>query len=232
VKGKRRKTRCLVPAASMEGLAPTVSFQYQIFEDEILRRLRAIDYAKMLGGKPVGEAGALRTQKAAVEQQMEKIAEQLADETNRDVPPLALAAKMLTDKWEALKRALAEAELKEADPQGAAWTEMHTLLDVARKLDEAGRLRLRSLLRTTIREIWVLVVPRSGFRLCWAQLDFTEGGHRAYLIKHIPAGCGREGDVIPYSLTAAEHPAVAKLDLRSRLDAAALEKVLASLDLA
>jgi hypothetical protein len=213
----------------MEGRGPAISFQYQVFENAVLGLLKEIDPVKVLGKKSVGESAALAAHLAAVKHRIKAIEDQLTGDDYQDVPTLTRALRTLEDKRQSLEKKLAEARVKETKPQGAAWSEMQTLLDVAR--DETGRLRLRALLRSTISDCWILVVPRRSFRLAAIQLHFTEGGHRDYLIKHVPAGCGRAGSVTTKSLTSKEHPHIENLDLRRREDSTALEEVLASADL-
>jgi hypothetical protein len=77
----------------------------------------------------------------------------------------------------------------------------------------------------------MLIVKRGSFRYAAVQFFFTGGGQRSFLIVHQTAGFRRKGGWTARSLTAAEDPAVAALDLRKRKEARALAEVLAEMDL-
>jgi DNA invertase Pin-like site-specific DNA recombinase len=229
--GKRRKTRAIVPVCGMEGSGPTTSFQYGIFEQAVLSLLREIDPADVLPKRDESEATTLKAQLAAVRHRLDQLGAQLADDTDQNMPTVLTAVRTLEAKRTALERAVAEASARERYSPATAWGELHSLLDVAERLDETGRLRLRAVLQATIAEVWLLIVPRRGSRVCAVQLHFATGGHRDYVIQHTPAGYRRQGGSWVRSLTSEQYPAIADLDLRRRLDAAALAKVLAGIDL-
>jgi prepilin-type N-terminal cleavage/methylation domain-containing protein len=88
----------------------------------------------------------LKAQLAAVRHRLNEIGPQLADESYQNVPTALAALKTLEGKRTAMERSLAEARTRESCPPAAAWGDLHSLLDVAARLDEAGRLQLRALL--------------------------------------------------------------------------------------
>jgi DNA invertase Pin-like site-specific DNA recombinase len=221
-KGRRQKVRVLVPAGSMEGREASVSFPYEIFETEVLGRFREIDPADVLGSRPAAESVVLTAELAGVEQRLRQLEEALAGDGG-DVPALVHASKTLEAKRQDLVKRLALARQKESNPQGAAWAEAQSLLDVAR--DEAGRLRLRALLRTIIEGVYVLVVPRASKRLAAVQIHFAEGKQHSYLILYQAAGRGRQGwqETRDFASTARS----GDLDLRKPAHARKLEAALA-----
>jgi hypothetical protein len=101
---------------------------------------------------------------------------------------------------------------------------MATLADAS--VSEPHRLKLRELLRTIIESIWVLVVPRKSHRFCVAQIFFTSGQQRDYIIHYQRAGYGRQGSWHAKSMMA--DLTTRKLDLRNRKDVDALLKMLES----
>lgn len=227
--GKRRR-RVLLSADAMEGRCSSVSFPHDdVFEPEILRRLREVSVADVTGGPAEVESSKLAAERTGVEARIRTIEEQMED-TGAEVdcaPLVRLLRKLETRRQELLKQEAA-ARQKEANPTGAAWREARTLLDVAR--DETSRLRLRSLLRTAIEEVYVLVVRRTAcLRLAAVQVFFRTGGVRHYLIGYKAAGRGREGDC--WSLSFADALGGDDLDLRRADHVNRLLRVLESIDL-
>jgi DNA invertase Pin-like site-specific DNA recombinase len=224
---RRRKVRVLVPAGSMEGRERSITFNYAIFETAILSLLREVDPAEVLGAEVVSEAAGLELELAAISERRQKIVARLVE--GGEVPELEEAARLLRQRESEVRKQLAAARQTEANPQGAAWQEAQSLLDMA--ADESTQLRLRGLLRAIIAEIRILICPRGRDRLCAVQVWFAEGkGHRSYLILSRAAGYCREGGWLARSLADIANPS--ELDLRRSEDAAALEEVLAELDLA
>jgi hypothetical protein len=88
---------------------------------------------------------------------------------------------------------LAEARQKAAHPLSEAWGEAKTLLAAVEQAPNVAeaRVRLRSVVRRIISEIWVLMGGRGRDRLAVVQLWFADERrrcrHRDYLILHRPS---------------------------------------------
>jgi DNA invertase Pin-like site-specific DNA recombinase len=230
LKGKRVRCRVLVSADSMEGRSASVSFPYPVFEEAVLSLLREVRAADVVGDEPEGEATTLAAERAALEQRMRQIEDELAG-AGGDVPALARVLRRLDEQHEELLARLAVARQRESNPRSAAWAEAQTLLAAAQ--DEATRLRLRHLLRQLVQEAWVLVVPRRSHRLAALQVFFGEGARRDFLIHYWSSGRGRQGGWEARSVRweAEDRGKGGDLDLRIRGDTEALSKFLANVNL-
>jgi DNA invertase Pin-like site-specific DNA recombinase len=226
--------RVLVNARATCGLDKFRAFPFQTFEAAILSLLREIDPHEILNGDAgPDEALTLAGELANVEA---KIAELEAELLQGDVAALARVLRNLESTKTELVEKLSEAREKAAHPLSVAWGETQSL---AASLNSApdpvdARLRLRRTLRQIVEGIWILVVRRGHDRLCAAQVWFGGGKkHRDYLILHRPPKANRrkrtEGGWRACSL--ASIPKTGQLDLRRRKDAAALEKLLAAVDI-
>jgi DNA invertase Pin-like site-specific DNA recombinase len=218
--GKRKRFRTVTPAAALEGRCPAVSFPYGVLEEALLSRFREINPADVTGEAPDSEGDALAARVANNERVIAGILEALGD---GDSKALSRKVMELEAQTEDLRKQLAAARRREANPAGAAWAEARTLLDVVK--DEASALRLRALLRTTLKVVRVLVVRVRSHRLAAVQAEFVAGGHRDYLIHYRPAGNGRVGRWSVGTLDpdkSAGHP----LDLRQPAHVQAVERQL------
>ncbi|WP_439622475.1 recombinase family protein [Gemmata sp.] len=221
-KGKRSKRRVIVTAGSMEGRAASVGFPLDVFEPAVLSRLSELNPADVLGAEPEGEAATIAAELARVKA---SVAALVADLEEHGDSPAVL--KRLREKEAAqgeLARRLAAARVSEKHPRSASFAEAKTLMAAAR--DEAGRLRLRQLLRNSIDRVTVLVVPRKSRRVAVVQIDFEEGSRRSYLIHYQTAGRGREGGWEVFAVKDAVASATG-FDLRNPDDAAAMERLVA-----
>jgi DNA invertase Pin-like site-specific DNA recombinase len=237
-----KKHRVLIGSRAMEKGAPCHSFPFPTFEKAVLSLLKEIDPKEVLGVAPgQDEVIVLSGELAHVKAQQEAIEAELL---KGDVASLAKAARALDARQKELTEQLAEARRKAAYPAGEAWGEMVSLVDVLETAPDAQerelrRLRMRSLLRQLVDEIWILAVGRGRDRLAAVQIFFTGDGRRDYVILSRPPKSGRgtrdgkpwreEGGWWARSLATAVKPD--DLDLRRRKDAAALEKLLVALDL-
>ncbi len=193
----RQKRQVLVSADSMEGRGKSVSFPYAVFETEVLKWLREIRPADVLGEEPKGESAILASGLASLEQRLRAIETELTGD-GEDVPALVRAAKALEEKRRDVASRLAAARQSESNPRSAAWGEAQTLIDMAK--EEAHRLRLRGLLRQIIDTIYVLIVPRRSHRLAHVQVSFAGGARRDFLIHYWGAGYCRKGGVSSHSM--------------------------------
>jgi hypothetical protein len=142
------------------------------------------------------------------------------------VAALVRSVKALDAKRQDVLKRLAEARQRENNPRGEAFAEAKKLMDVA--ADEAGRLRLRGLLRTIIDGVYMLTVPRRSHRLCAVQINFAGGGSRHYLIHYHAAGYCREGG---WDVRSFADAGPGPLDLRKPKDVAKVARLLESLEL-
>jgi hypothetical protein len=232
--GKRTAAhRVLMNNDGHEGKAPRVTFPADAFERAILALLREVDPSTVTGQeKGADEVLTLSAEHSRVDA---TIALLMADlDAHGDSPALYARLRAKEREKRALAEKLATARQKAAHPRSEAWGAAQTLigaLDAAPDQKDA-RLRLRSALRHIIDAIWLLVVPRGRDRLCAVQVFFGDDGCRSYLLYHKPTRAnGRsraEGGTWARSFKETSLPE--DLDLRSREDASALEKVLLAVD--
>jgi hypothetical protein len=221
----RSHRRVLVPASSMDGIVPGISFPCDIFEPAILSLLKELNPKDVLLEEEAGESTSLAASLVRVEQSILSIIAEMEEHGESSL--LFKRLRQKESEQQALAHKLAEARLREQNPKSSAFAEMVTLVDIASS--EQHRLRLRELLRTIIEEIWVLIVPRKSHRLCVVQIYFTGGGVRDYLIYYKAAGRGREGSWSAKSL--AGDLSARKLDLRNQKHTDSLLQTLLEIDL-
>jgi DNA invertase Pin-like site-specific DNA recombinase len=229
--GVSRQFSALVNTRGEEGHVRAYSIPCAAFESAILSCLREIDPHEILNGDAgPDESLALAAQLAGLETELADAAAFL-EKSGFSVTIGNHIAALEAHKAE-LAAELAEARQRAAHPLSESWGQMQSLVEI---LDGAAdprdaRLRLRSALRRIIESIHLLVVPRGRDRLCAVQLWFTGGKRcRSYFIFHRAAGFHRAESWQALSLAT-----VAKagdLDLRQKADAAALERVLGTVDL-
>jgi hypothetical protein len=220
----RQKKRVLVTAKSMEGAAPSQSFPHEIFEEAVLRLLKEVDPADVLGEEPASETMSLTASLTRVDVSIEALVGDM--EANGESAILFQRLRQKETERQELAKRLADAKQRERTPRSTAFAAVKTLLDVAK--DEPNRLRLRELLRTIVEEIWVLIVPRRSHRLAAVQVFFKGGGRRDYLIHYQAAAYCRSGGWSACSLAG---PTNSKnLDLRHKQDTGELAKILTKVD--
>jgi DNA invertase Pin-like site-specific DNA recombinase len=220
----RRKHRFLVTAKSMEGAEPSVSFPHAVFEQAILKLLREVNPADVIGQEPTSKSVVVAAELAAKEYRIREIEKALV--ADGDIPALVRVLRTLSEQAATLRQELAAARHEENNPRSEAWTQARSLLDVAG--DEAQRLRLRSLLAALIMEIRVLIVRTKSHRFAAVQAFFAGGeATRDYLI-WTRAVYGHEREWAACSLPSTL--ASGGLDLRERKDAQALRKQLTAAD--
>jgi hypothetical protein len=226
----RQQRRILVPIRSKEFCSGVRSFPNDYFEAAVLSLLRELNPAEVWGAEPDSEADRLAAELAQVDARTRQIEDELTT-GDEEVAGLARALRSLAGRRQELARAVAAARAREAHPVSGAWAESRTLMDAAQ--DEAGRLRLRALLRRYIDDAWALIVIPTAHpthRLCALQVQFKEGQRRDYLIHYWSAGFHREGG---WEACSADwsHDATKgghAYDLRNRAEAAAVEALLAA----
>lgn len=232
---RNARNRVLLNRNAYEGAGTGHSFPFVPFERAILKFLREIDPRELLQGanghhdvmKLEAEHGGIEAEIASAKDWMRK---------NKFSPTIAEQITHLEERRTAVGERLADARQKAAHPLSASWGECQTLLDIvdaAPDPDEV-RLRLQSILRRIIDEIWVLVVPRASQRVAAVQVWFAGGErHRDYLLLHRPpranAATRTEAGRWCDSLASIADPV--ELDLRRIEDASALAEVLAEMDL-
>jgi DNA invertase Pin-like site-specific DNA recombinase len=220
----------LVNGSGAEGRGRRWMFPYLVFEEGILGLLREVDPRDVLPkkGETPSQADVLRGRLANVRGDVAGLQQELKAGFSK-----ALAA-VLREKEEEEERLAAELmdELaKSVVPAERAWKELPSLVAMIQKADDpdAVRLKLHGVLRRVIDSTHVLIVPRGVARFCAVQFFFAGGGRRDYLILHRPAGNRRAESWAAWSLK--DVVKVGAFDLKNPKDAAALERVLADLDL-
>jgi DNA invertase Pin-like site-specific DNA recombinase len=221
-----RAQRVLQSTRSMEGAARSLTFPSGVFEEAVLKLLKEVNPADVLGKEPEPESAAVAGELARKEQRARELqAELIGDEGDMSI--LARSARKLDEDIKRLKKRLAELRQKEANPRVNAWSEASSLFDVAK--DEPSRLRLRELLRQIVTEIWVLVVPRRSHRFAVVQVFFEGDGWRDYVIHYQAKAFRRPGSWCARSLP--KDLAARGWDLRCKSDAEDLTKLLNDYDI-
>jgi hypothetical protein len=219
--------------ASTQGRARCYSFPYAAFELAILRKLREIKPEDILGKQPPDEVTALTQVRDGLVEDIGKLKDRLARKfTDAVADVLERQEARLKD----ITGRLTDATYRAAHPVASSWADFHDLLGV---LDAAENradalLRLRAALRRIVSTILIVIVGRGRRRLCAAQILFTDGCCREYLIYYRPRWKGRQGEKPPawevHSL--ADKVQVGELDLRRPEDAQELAADLEAIDLA
>jgi hypothetical protein len=225
----------LMNSAGREGRCKCYTFPFATFEPAMLSMLAEVDPREVLGREDgPDEVLALAGELAGVQAKKEEIEAELL---NGDVAALAKVLRQLEERERDLSAKLAEVRQKAAVPLKDCWGEAKSLLEAIADAPDPtdAKLRLRSVLRQVIAEVWLLVVPRGSDRLCVAQVFFPQGDKvRHYIIYHRPPRANnwgrQEGRWTVRSFVDAGLKADA-LDLRKREHARRLEKALTRADL-
>jgi DNA invertase Pin-like site-specific DNA recombinase len=180
-----KHTRHLANLSSTQGHAACVSFPLPVFEGAVLGEMAEIDPREVLNGDraPAATVG-LSAQLAGVEARIGDIQAELLE---GDVAAAMGALRQLEARRKDLNEKLAEARREEAHPLAESWGELRGL--VAKPGGEERRVRLRSVLRRIVAEVWVLTVPQGRDRWAVVQVYFKgphEGRRRTYAIYHRP----------------------------------------------
>jgi DNA invertase Pin-like site-specific DNA recombinase len=228
-----KHTRVLVNANGREGRVRVVSFPYTTFERGVCSLLREVRAADALGVDDApAEAAVLEGEKAQVERELAGARAYL--KSNGFSPTIADHIIGLEKRLAEVGERLSLANQRAAHPLAESWGEARGLmggLDKAKDPDDA-RLRLRTALRRAVEDIRVLFVSRGLVRLAAAQIFFTGGACRSYLILHRHALRGVAGKR-PEAWQARSMADVVKegsLDLRRLDHARHLEQALGELD--
>src|SRR5262249_26931279 len=156
----------LLNSAHTRGEDKCCLFSMEVFERAVLGALREVTPADVLPKKGAGEdpTDGLQKEWGQVEGELAEASAFMEAHgfsvtigkriTEREVRKKELGAKLL------------EARSKAAAPAEAAWQEYGSLLDVLERAPDQRdvRLRIRSVLRRMIQQIWFLVVPRGRQR--------------------------------------------------------------------
>jgi DNA invertase Pin-like site-specific DNA recombinase len=232
-KEKGVTTRFLRNKTSVENSARAYTFPYEVFEREILGRLREIRPEDIAPAVPLTEVSALQGRLNELREQKAALALDLLKGYS---PMLAEAARQLEAREAELLGQIDENAETVAAPRADAWGNVRTLVDVMDGAEdrEDVRLRLRAAIRRCVDSVWLLVVPKGRDRMCAVQVWFSGGGgrHRDYLIYFKPAhrGFGGYHPGGTWTRDFAAPAGVGDFDLRRRADAKKLELLLSALD--
>jgi DNA invertase Pin-like site-specific DNA recombinase len=226
-----RKTQLhLVNNAGVNGRGRTQTFPYLVFEEAILSQLSEVNPADVLPKPEAQKPSAVETLRAKLRNIRADIAQIQADLKGAYSKHLSAVLRDQEKEEEKIAGELQDELAKRVRPVERAWEGLPGLVDLIRKEGDEARLRLRPVLRAVVEEMRLLLVKRGARLIGAVQCFFTGGGVRSYLIVYTPAcrnrDVGRWVDSLPSVADAEE------LDLRDREDAAALEEVLAEMDLA
>ncbi|MCU0703747.1 MAG: recombinase family protein [Fimbriiglobus sp.] len=224
----------LFPSAYSTGGAPFNSYPLAAFDSGLLSLLREVDprdvMPRPVGSDPVAAVVAERTRLAA---RITELQEELV--AGGEVRSLAAALRRLESELAAADARLVEVRRAGAGELAGAWDEARGLLGALETAQDphAARVRLRSAIRRVVERIWVVVVPRGDVRLCAAQVCFTGGVRRDYLLaarrpRSIFGRPTRQAAWLARSLTGTE--AQAGLNLRETQSAAECEASLLLID--
>lgn len=218
-------------AASGKGGA-YVSFPLDVFEREVLGRLREIDVRDVMPGERADDdMPVLLGRRADLEGRIARIQSQMVA-GDEDVGPLVSVLRRLQGDLDGVNTEVTRAQQRAASPIAGAWSDCRSLLALLDgKGDKAdARARLRGALRRAVERIYCLFVRRGNSRLAAVRVQFHGGAHRDYLIVNIaPHGrSGRKG--YAKTLSFAEAAGLDGFDLRDPADARKLEHFLTRLD--
>jgi hypothetical protein len=203
------------------------------FERGLLAALAEVDASALSPARPAtSELDALLGELAAAEVDARDLAARIARKAN---PILMDASEQVTARIDALNAAIDDARARCYNPVADAWREGKTLMNA---LDEAvdkrdARLRLRGILRRTIRRMYLLVVPAGKRKLAFVQVRFRECKEvRNYAILYTPPH-GQGAKRIPgrwEEISVRAVPGVDTIDLADRAAAERLAAHLSTLD--
>jgi DNA invertase Pin-like site-specific DNA recombinase len=213
----------LINATGEGGRGRCYTFPYPVFEEAVLGLLREVDPRDVLPREKESPSRAevLRAQLGNVRRDMAGLQEELKAGFSK---ALAAVLRGREAEEERLAGELQEELARSVKPAARAWKELPPLVDLVREAadPDAARLKLATVLRRTVGEAWVLIVPRGSYRLCAVQVFFDGGARRDYLILHQTAGYRRKGGWWVRSLAGVT--AEGGLDLRDRRQALSLAK--------
>lgn len=188
-KGKESSGPVLIPYFGVSGArgVKAISFPAPVFEEAILSKLREINPSEILESNDDSAliVGAMEGKVSDLQGRIERLKAQLiAGDAGSIVDVLRELDRQLTQA----KKELDDARQKYATPLSEAWNECKSLADALSRADneEESRLRLRAAIRRITESIYCLFVARGAVRIAAAQLSFTGGGNRHYLIVHKP----------------------------------------------
>jgi DNA invertase Pin-like site-specific DNA recombinase len=177
----------LVNSESMEQCGAYLSFPYAVFETEVLRHLREIKPADVVGKNSAAtEVLRLSGELETVRHELAEIAAYL--KKHKFKRTVADHAEDLERREAELLEQLEVAEAAAAHPPAQAWGEQSSVLKAWQEEEDRAALglRLQGLLRETIAGIWLLVVRTSKVsRVAAVQIWFSGGAkQRSYVILH------------------------------------------------
>jgi DNA invertase Pin-like site-specific DNA recombinase len=174
--------RVLINRSAVEAKGRAWTFDYGTFQRALLSRLAELSAADVVGKRKAGSASnAIEGELSWVRQKKEEFRAVLL---TGDVAVIAEELAKLEAREAELLARLDDARADAASPPAEAWKEAVTLIDLLDNADdrEDVRPRLRAALRRTIKEVWLIVVPRGRTRLCEVQVFFARGGYRRYWV--------------------------------------------------
>lgn len=198
----------LQPTGGPGGPTAGRAFPYDVFEREILREIREVDPAVLLGTWQEGGAlDALLTERRALTDRVAEIDRDLDEAYSRSA---AAAADRARERLAALEVEVEAERARQSSPLLLRWQDCQSMLDsLPSEVDRpAARLRLRGALQQILRHVRVVVVRRGIYRLAAVQVTYREDGKRWYLLVYRPrhnafgasvpeASAGRASDLIP-----------------------------------
>jgi DNA invertase Pin-like site-specific DNA recombinase len=229
----RKASLVLINNRSAEGSTTCHSFPFLPFERSLLQKLAEIDPKEVLGqSEGADEVLALSGELASVEGMIAELEHEL--EAGVEVAAVVRVLRKKEERKRELLDALASAKQQAANPLSEAWGEcvsLASVIDQAADQDDA-RIRLRSVLRRVVSEIWCLFIRDGRTRLAAVQIYFVGGGRRELFIYFRPpvAGRTRNGDAWAVEgetrvISARDFPET-EFDLRNPAVAQVVEKTL------
>jgi DNA invertase Pin-like site-specific DNA recombinase len=221
----------LVNAKGDDGRARAYGLPYLVFERAVLQALKEIDPHEILNGDhPPDETAVLGAQLASAESEL---AEASAFMRKRGFSAaIGEQVAALESRITALNKLLAEARQRAAHPLSETWGEFRGLAESLYSAPDPhdARRRLRSALRRVVESALLLIVPMGSGRLAAVQFCFAGGRSRSYVIYHQPKRA--PGGVVKEERWWVQSLEDAGVDLRRVADLAALEGMLAGIDVA
>lgn len=193
----------LINSNSAEGRSPCYSFPYLAFERGILGKLREVNPREVVGESPAADEVLTLSGELAVLEGRERELEAALEEGA--VAVVVRKLRELQTKKADLVKALEAAKARAASPLSEAWGEGQSLLGLLDNATDADdvRIRLRSVLRRVISQMYCVVFSKGKTRGVAVQVVFAGGeARRDYLLLYRPAIKGFNNSVKPAALVA------------------------------
>lgn len=203
-KGVRSGGKQIVSSAAKYGIGEYISFNYDAFEEVILKLMKSITVEEIRPATTDSDLSrSLETlvgNHGRVEHKIKMIQDQIESEDDvviaKLVPVISKLSRQLQELEEEIERT--KAELHSAHPTPDDCTDLVELLQTANDDTNTNRRRFRSVIRDIIERIDVLLLKDGHWRQCFARVVFRNGRIRVVVAnvhrKRLVNAGGYDGD--------------------------------------